>query len=247
MFSKIWNAALDLLYGDRCPACDALLERGDDVFCANCARSLEPNDSACPRCARPLPASRHPPPCLDCLQRAPRFSGARAPFVYGGALAEAIKRLKWDHQPELATALGVLLDDAVTRAPPFSTVELIVPVPLHPRRLRKREFNQAALLAASLRASAAIDGAPLGRAGLDVRVLERIRDTAPQTGLDRLERRRNVLGAFAVRDHARVRDKRVLLVDDVMTTGATADACAWALTRAGAAEVLVLTLGRAVP
>ncbi|MGZ3441788.1 MAG: ComF family protein, partial [Polyangia bacterium] len=128
----------------------------------------------------------------------------------------------------------------------FSSIDLIAPVPLHPRRLRAREFNQAAELAAAMREAARARNAPLGRVALDARARARTRDTPPQTGLDAAQRRRNVLGAFRVRDPGRVHDRRVLLVDDVMTTGATADACASALKQAGAATVVVLTLGRAV-
>ncbi|HEX9101513.1 MAG TPA: phosphoribosyltransferase family protein, partial [Polyangia bacterium] len=143
--------------------------------------------------------------------------------------------------------LGELLFGALRHAPAdFAKVDLIAPVPLHRRRLRAREFNQAAELAAALREAARVRDTPLGRIALDARALERTRDTPPQTGLDGSQRRRNVLDAFRVRDPSRIRDKRVLLVDDVMTTGATADACAGALERAGAAAVLVLTLGRAV-
>jgi predicted amidophosphoribosyltransferase len=139
------------------------------------------------------------------------------------------------------------LYSALRHAPAdFGTIDLIAPVPLHRRRLRAREFNQAAELAAAMREAARLRDAPLARVALDARALERTRDTPPQTGLDSLQRRRNVLDAFRVRDPARVREKRVLLVDDVMTTGATADACAAALQHAGAAAVLVLTLGRAV-
>ncbi len=142
---------------------------------------------------------------------------------------------------------GGLLFSALRCAPAdFAAIDLIVPVPLHRRRLRAREFNQATELAAALRETARALDAPLGRVALDARALERTRDTPPQTGLDAPQRRRNVLDAFAVRDPARVRGRRVLLVDDVMTTGATADACAAALDRAGAAAVLVLTLCRAV-
>ncbi len=119
-------------------------------------------------------------------------------------------------------------------------------MPLHARRLRAREFNQAAELAAALREAARAQQAPLGRVALDARALERVRDTPPQTGLDAAQRRRNVLDAFRVRDPRSVENKRVLVVDDVMTTGATADACASALVRGGATAVLVLTLGRAV-
>ena len=245
---RLWRAALDLLYPARCSACDAVLDQPDDIFCAGCALTLAPIVSACPRCARPTVALvERAPPCLGCLERPPRFDAAVAGFEFGGALAEAIRRLKWRHMPELAPALGVLLFGALRYAPAdFGAIDLIAPVPLHRRRLRAREFNQAGELAAALREAARAREAPLGRVALDARALERTRDTPPQTGLDALQRRQNVLDAFRARDPARVGGKRVLLVDDVMTTGATADACAAALKRAGAGAVLVLTLGRAM-
>jgi ComF family protein len=245
---RLWRAALELFYPARCAACDLVLDDPDEIFCALCALTLAPIAYACPRCARPSALRRErPPPCIGCLERPPRFDAAVAGFEFGGALAEAIRRLKWQHMPELAPALGLLLFPALRTAPAdFAAIDLIVPVPLHPKRLRAREFNQAAELAAALRETARAHDVPLGRCALDARALERIRDTPPQTGLDAAQRRRNVLGAFRARDPARVRDKRVLVVDDVMTTGATADACAAALRRAGAAAVVVLTLGRAV-
>jgi ComF family protein len=245
---RLWQAALDLLYPARCCSCDAVLDVAGDVFCGACALTRQPSESACPRCARPtaVPLER-PPPCLACLRRAPRFGLAAAGFEFGGAIAEAIRRLKWHPMPELAPALGGLLYAAFRQAPAgFAAVDLIVPVPLHRRRLRTREFNQAAELAAAMREAARARDAPLGRVTLDARGLLRLRDTPPQTGLDAAARRRNVLDAFRARDPAHIAGRHVLLVDDVMTTGATADACASALHRAGAAEVLVLTLGRAV-
>jgi ComF family protein len=245
---RLWRAALELLYPARCAACDFVLDQPEDIFCAPCAVTLAPIDGACPRCARPHAVwSERPPPCLGCLQRPPRFDAAAAGFEFGGALAESIRRLKWQHMPELAPALGDLMFGALRRAPAdFAAIDLIAPVPLHRKRLRAREFNQAAELAAALREAARAHDVPLGRVALDARALERTRDTPPQTGLDAAQRRRNVLDAFRVRDPARVRGRRVLVVDDVMTTGATADACASALKRSGAATVVVLTLGRAV-
>jgi ComF family protein len=245
---RLWRAALELIYPARCAACDVVLDGPDDIFCGGCALTLAPIDGACPRCARPSPAHlERAPPCLGCLERPPRFVAAAAAYEFGGAIAEAIRRLKWQHMPELAPPLGTLLFESLRHAPAdFANIDLIAPVPLHRKRLRKREFNQAAELAAAMREAARLRDAPLARVALDARALERTRDTPPQTGLDGLQRRRNVLDAFRVRDPARVRGKRVLVVDDVMTTGATLDACAAALDRAGAAAVLVLTLGRAV-
>ena len=261
--ARLVRAALALVYPSRCAACDALIAAEDAAFCDPCTLSLVPIGRACPRCARPLPAAAtNPPPCLGCLQRRPYFDGALAAFEFGGAVAQAIRRLKWSQQPELTAPLGRLLEESWARAPPaYRAIDLIVPVPLHPKRLRDREFNQAAALARAMKVAARarardelarvdpfVRGMDAARAKVrvDTRALSRVRDTPPQTGLGIEQRRRNVVGAFVVRDPRRVRERNVLLVDDVLTTGATADACAGALQRAGAATVLVLTLGRAV-
>lgn len=251
MLSKIdsWmRAALELFFPARCAACDVLLEEATAIFCAPCRLTLEPISAGCPRCGLPWPHPiERPPPCLACLMRPPLVEAAFAPYEFGGAIAQAVRRLKWSSLPELARPLGQLLADGLARAgPTFHGIELVVPVPLHPRRLRRREFNQAMLLAQAMSSSLiARDRAP---PPVDGRALVRVRDTPPQTGLGRVQRRCNVLGAFAVPHWARdrVHEKRVLLVDDVLTTGATADACAAALYAGGAASVLVLTLGRAM-
>lgn len=261
--ARLVRAALALVYPSRCAACDALVATDDAAFCDACTLSLVPIARACPSCARPLPAATtQPPPCIGCLQRRPLYDGALATFEFGGAIAQAIRRLKWSQLPELAAPLGRLLEETWARAPPsYRAVDLIVPVPLHPKRLREREFNQAAVLARAIKSAAKaradddlarVDAlvrdqdAARAKIRVDTRALSRVRNTPPQTGLGIDQRRRNVIGAFVVRDPRRVRDRKVLLVDDVLTTGATADACASALYKAGATSVLVLTLGRAV-
>ena len=196
---RLWRAALDLIYPARCVACDDVLDMPEDVFCRGCTLTLAPLVSACPRCARPSPAQvERAPPCIGCLERPPRFVAASAGFEFGGAIAQAIRRLKWRHMPELAQPLGALLFHTLARAPAdFRDIDLIAPVPLHRRRLRKREFNQAAELAAALREEARLRGAPLARVALDARALERTRDTPPQTGLDSLQRRKTCWTRFA--------------------------------------------------
>jgi ComF family protein len=143
-----------------------------------------------------------------------------------------LRRLKFAGLPELAVPLAALL--------PTTAAELIVPVPLHPRRLRERQFNQAAALAYAARDAHRLSGP------IELHALARIRDTPPQTSLGPAERRRNLRGAFLA-DARRVRGRAVLLIDDVATTGATLEACARALRAAGSPRVSALTLARAVP
>jgi ComF family protein len=230
---RVGAAAVALLFPARCSACDAPTAE-DTAFCITCGLTVEALGPACTRCGIPMPSAAR---CLGCLQRPPPYSVATAPFQFGGALARAIRRLKWGEQPELARPLGRLVADAAGALAVERAHDALVPVPLHPRRLRERQFNQAALIA--LEARRARPSLP----PVEVDLLERVRDTPPQTRLGVLQRRENVRGAFTARSVVR---RRLLLIDDVLTTGATAEACAMALLDGGASEVAVLTLARAV-
>jgi ComF family protein len=220
-----------LLFPETCLGCRARVSRDGD-FCPDCAPLLEPLPATgCRRCAEP---GRYPgDTCHRCAARPPPFDRAFAPFVHGGPLARAIHRFKYEDRPELARPLGLLL---ARQAAGFlsSAPALVVPLPLHRRRFLSRRYDQAGLLAAAL---AGASGRRLGW------MLERARPTARQVGLPEAERERNVHGAF----HASpaVSGEGVLLVDDVLTTGATARAAARALREAGARRVEVLTLARA--
>jgi len=171
--------------------------------------------------------------CARCAASVVRARGHDAPFLYGGAIAQAIVRFKYGPEPPLARPLGELLRHGVPLLGAFAP-DLVVPVPLHGTRLVERGFNQAALLAAPIARDL--------RASLAPRALVRTRDTPQQSALDRRRRLVNVRRAFAVRDARLISGKRVLLVDDVRTTGATLSACEEALRAAGAREVRGLVL-----
>jgi ComF family protein len=224
------HALLDLLYPPRCAACgEGLPSSAEEPFCTVCSGAVDPLPPGCARCGAPGPDLV----CGACLAGPPAFATCRAGGLLGGPLSDAIHALKYRDRPALARPLGAWLARGVTLAPGAA----VVSVPLGRKRRLARGYDQAALVARSLvRASGC-------REALLPRALSRTRETAPQVGRTRVERLRNVRGAFAAT--AEVRGRVVVLVDDVVTTGATADACAGALLEAGAHEVHVVALARA--
>ena len=175
--------------------------------------------------------------CGRCLDWPGVFNRARATGIYDGSLKIAIHAIKFKGKTSLAAPLGGLLFDTYRQYWRAGDIDIIAPVPLHRRRFRQRGFNQAYLLARQW---------ALPAETVMVRdLLSRNRATAPQTGLDRRQRRINIKNAFSLTRPGQSVGKRVLLVDDVLTTGATADACAAVLIQDGAERVDVLTLARA--
>jgi len=227
---------LDLLFVPHCPACDARLPSTHGPLCDECSISLYEIGPACPRCA--LPASGPDSViCARCLRRPPPYASARAAFRYGGELAAALRRLKYGGRPDIARILAPLLAPALALA--AREADVAMPVPLHWRRLSRRGYNQAALLLAHASRGTGLD--------IDALSLRRRIATAPQSELPARHRKANVANAFAVvpRRRERVVGRRVLLCDDVMTTGATLASAARSLRQAGARSVLVFSAARA--
>jgi ComF family protein len=175
--------------------------------------------------------------CGPCRSRPPAFTYARSAARYGDVVREALHSFKFGGQRALAAPLAELLIEMGTRSLPVSEPDMLVPVPLHPRRERERGFNQALLLARRLGRSWALP--------VPADVLIRGAATRPQSDLTARERRTNVRGAFALRRADLVAGRHVIVVDDILTTGATASACARCLSEGGAAAVGVLTVARA--
>ena len=241
--ARWFDPLLDLVFPAVCPVC---LTRSDDPahrpFCGSCWAALPVGlGPGCSVCGEPFPGLAGVLPCEACRRTPPPYAFARAVAPYRDGMREAIHALKYGRRAVLATPLGRLLAEPgapALPAPPEDWADGLVPVPLHPTRLAERGFNQAELLAAPCAARWRLP--VLGRA------LLRARPTLPQTDLDAAARRANVQDAFRVPRPADVRDRRLLLVDDVLTTGATVAAAARALRAAGAAAVGVLTLARVV-
>jgi ComF family protein len=174
--------------------------------------------------------------CGTCRERRPAFSYARAAAAFSDVVREALHAFKFGGRRAIAGPFAELLAEAATACPAVARVDLLVPVPLHRGRQRERGFNQASLLATRL-------GRRLGIAVAEG-VIVRTVPTRAQTELTGEERRRNVRGAFAVRRPQQVAGLHLLLIDDVMTTGATAEACADAALRASASTAGILTVAR---
>ncbi|MCF8032266.1 MAG: ComF family protein [Desulfarculaceae bacterium] len=222
-----------LLFPSTCAACGAPAPE-DEILCPACeAQVLPPGGPACQICGKPGAAWR----CPSCQGDPPPFDAVRSLARHQGPLAGLVRSFKYQRRYWLGAGLARRMGAAPRSC--WATADLIAPVPLHPRRLVSRGFNQALELAKGLPAGQGPELAP----GL----LRRLRHTRPQVGLAPQERRSNVAGAFGVDPawQGRVSGAWVLLVDDVFTTGATAAECARALKKHGAARVEVLTLARA--
>lgn len=233
---RAWTGALlDLVFPPFCPLCRARLGAGRrDPLCGACWQALERiEEPVCRLCGLPLTV---PGLCGGCRRRPPAFSYARAAARYGDVVREALHAFKFGGRRALAAPLGELLAAPGPGALPGEAPDLLLPVPLHPRRRRERGFNQSLLLARRV-----------GRAwGLPVRpdILLRTAATSPQTDLSAPARRANVRGAFALRRPELVAGRHVILVDDILTTGATVGECARVLREGGARTVGVLTVAR---
>ena len=225
---------LDFALPPRCAGCGAIVDQVHS-FCTECWKQLEfLGTSGCTSCGLPLQAT-DAETCAVCLARPPRLQRTRAAVAYDDIPRGLVLRLKYGRKVALARTMSRFMAPLIDCAAEDS---LLVPVPLHRARLWQRGFNQSALVARELSSATGLRVEP--------RLLHRIKRTPPLKGMSMLQRRRTVAGAFRVADGADLKGRTVVLIDDVLTTGSTANACARALKRAGAARVDLIAWARVV-
>jgi ComF family protein len=237
-FRQALAASIDLLLPPACLLCGSLLssEFSSQSFCQDCLASMPPlSQSHCSCCAQPFTTATSNHHCENCLRRPPPFSKVHAACLYQDNIKKAVQRLKYRGQLTLAKPLGQRLGKTLAGSGDSFAFDLIVPVPLHPNRLRARGFNQALEVARPIARQMSIP--------LDAALLQRIRKTPQQQGLSASARRSNLHNAFALT--SKPSKLRILLIDDVMTTGETVRECSRTLVAGGAEEVQVAVVGRA--
>ena len=242
VISGAYDSVLALIYPQGCAACGGSVDsRHDGVACSACwdaTRIFAEDDTLCWKCGAlsvgtVAEEKRQTVRCGRC--DADSFTGARACGLYEGALRASILALK--REPNVARRLLETLKQTQRRAP-LAEADVIMPVPLHASRERERGFNQAVILARELARTTKL---PIDEYSL----VRRVHTERHRSGMDARARRDSVAGAFEVRDPKPIAGRRVLLIDDVFTTGATVSECAEVLKSAGVADVYVLTIARA--
>ena len=242
---SILHQFIDLIYPPMCPICGNFLrEKGTNSewpgfpVCLSCLDEFsEVSHPCCTVCGLPFESwVEDDHPCEMCLRKWPFYSKVIVPYLYEGTLMSAIHQFKYGGKSHLAKSLGPFLASFVGERLNGMDDLLVMPVPLHPKRLRERGFNQSLLLARHVASQLDVD--------LDFLSLRRIRYTQPQTGLKKDQRRKNVRKAFGLMDPKVVKGRTVILVDDVTTTGNTLNECARILKRAGAEHIYCAVLAR---
>lgn len=237
--AEVFSDLSEVFFPPQCLGCAEIIHPFDNqMFCAACADQVHfITGDICRICGTTFPdspAESHL--CGDCLDTKPHFSRARAIFSYKDIIVNAIHKFKYKKDLSSGEILASFIAGYSFPDIDFADYSLIIPVPLHIKRLRERGFNQALILARAIGEKQNIN--------VDFSVLKRHKFTQTQTGSNKKERKQNIGGAFEVSDRQKIAGKNIILIDDVYTTGATVNECAKTLMKGGAQNISVLTLAR---
>lgn len=233
---KLVSQLIELVYPRRCPICDGILEKKEIYVCGRCLPQIKSIDGAvCFTCGKPLEKEGEEY-CFDCRKKAHVFLRCRAPFLYRGKMKDSLMRFKYLGRAEYAAFYGKAMVEYGKRQSMFENRDLLIPVPIHRERRIERGYNQAELLAKEI---SVLTGIPVKE-----KILLRSKKTKALKSVSGVSRSRNLSEAFSVPEKQKkeLAGKRVLLIDDIYTTGSTADAVSACLIRAGAVSVDVLCL-----
>ncbi|MFA5323765.1 MAG: ComF family protein [Smithella sp.] len=240
--NEVFSNLSEVIFPPKCLGCAEIIKSSNgQIFCSTCNGEINfINGSICPVCGTTFsdsPAESHL--CGDCLEKRPYFSYARAVFSYEDIILNAIHQFKYNRNISIGEMLASFMADFSFPGINYTDYCMIIPVPLHIKRLRERGFNQSLILARTIGEKQQIP--------VNFSLLKRKKFTLTQTGSNKKERKQNIKGAFEVSDPRKIVDKNIILVDDVYTTGATVNECAKTLIKAGAQRVSVLTIARVLP
>ncbi len=224
---------LDMVFPRHCPVCDEILPFGGKLICDECEeKTVFVREPRCRKCGKSLAGDRSEY-CGDCAVVRHSFDRAVSVYVYNDAMQEAVFRFKYGGRQEYADFFAESIKQYLGREILSFRADMLIPVPIHKNRLKKRGFNQAELIADRL---GSLMGLPVEK-----NLIKRVADTRPQKGLSREERRKNLKRAFKLTRND-VKSCRVILIDDIYTTGSTVDEMAGLLKEAGVSSVYVVTL-----
>lgn len=227
------KALLDLFYPPACLVCHKRIDKAEEQLCAECRSSLSrPDGALCKKCGSPITGSY----CEACAEFKYAFKLCRSAFRYGEVVRRLVHSLKYEEELGAANVLAAGMKDYCTDNQIFTDYDTVIPVPLHKVRKRERDYNQSELLARKLAKGLGITCS---------NAVARKHYTASQTRLGRHARSKNLSGAFRVKHPKSIRDKKIILVDDVFTTGSTVNEISKLLMDRGAKQVAVLTAARA--
>jgi ComF family protein len=238
---ELLNDVSDIIFPPQCVACAEILDPpAHHFFCSSCQEKIRfITGSLCPICGIPFwnsPALSHT--CGNCLETDPHYNQARAVASFETIIMDTIHKFKYGRSISLGDALGSFMANFSFPDFDFTDYSLLIPVPLHIKRLKERGFNQSLLLAGKVGKKYKLP--------VSFSLLKRCKFTLTQTGLNKTEREKNIKGVFIVTDKKKVAGEKIILIDDVYTTGATVNECAKTLIKADAQKVAVLTLARVI-